>query len=300
MSLAFDHPRIDLGGWPTPVHRLEETSRSLGVEVWTKREDLCGAWGGNKVRKLEYWLADERVRRAGAIIVTGAGASTWAAAAALHAKERGLDVVAALAGEMPADRRDLYGDLGVRLVHSRNLNAMPLVVARAQLGSGRGAERLPMGGSGWPGDLGSLRCGLEVADHEALPTGVFVACGTAGTAAGIAAGLALRGKVTPVIAVRVAPRPLGTARMVRRRATKLLRKIGEGPLSLAVMGNDDFFGQGYGAPGPGLDEAMELSAADGLELERTYTGKAFAALIAHARRGAEGPLLFVHTATAPL
>ncbi|MBL3278668.1 pyridoxal-phosphate dependent enzyme, partial [Klebsiella pneumoniae] len=45
---------------PSPLHPLRRLSEHLGVEVWAKREDCNSglAFGGNKVRKLEYLVAD--------------------------------------------------------------------------------------------------------------------------------------------------------------------------------------------------------------------------------------------------
>ena len=46
--------KVKLGLYPTPMHRLPNLSRDLGLELWIKRDDLCGvALGGNKLRKLE-------------------------------------------------------------------------------------------------------------------------------------------------------------------------------------------------------------------------------------------------------
>lgn len=300
-ELSYGEPRAALGKWPTPIERMDNVSHALGTDVWVKREDLSGAWGGNKVRKLEFWLARSDVWKKRSVIVSGAGSSTWTAAAALHARNAGLEVTAALAGEIPEDRQKLYSELGVRLVHHSNLNALPLVVAKARVSAGRRASLLPMGGSGWPGDLGSFICGLEIADDDfPRPSHVLVATGTSGTAAGIAAALAHRKNGARIVAVRVVPRPLGTTRVVARHARKLLKEVNAADASEpAIVGEDGFFGEGYGKAAPGVEEAMELAATDGIELERTYTAKAFAALIAQARSGSTGPLLFVHTAAGP-
>lgn len=63
---SLDHfPKVSLGVFPTPVHRLENISRLLGTNVFIKRDDLTGlGLGGNKTRKLEYLLADARQKGA--------------------------------------------------------------------------------------------------------------------------------------------------------------------------------------------------------------------------------------------
>jgi D-cysteine desulfhydrase len=299
-------PRTLIGTWPTPVHRLDAVSGELGLDVWAKREDLCGAWGGNKVRKLEFWLARAAALQVPRVVVSGAGASTWAAAAALLARRHDIEVVVGLAGDIPEDKRRLYDELDVHVIHHASLNALPFVVARAKLSAGRRSLLLPMGGSGWPGDLGPFLAGIEIAEgalrrSHPRPQAIFVAAGTSGTAGGVAAGLSHRGERISVVAVRVTPRPLGTKLQVWGRARKLLRKVGRAPdqTPLTIVGENRFFGDGYGRPGPGVDEAIEMASRDGLALEPTYTGKAFAALMAHAREKGEGPLLFLHTATSP-
>ena len=56
-------PRLPLGVYPTPFYKLENISARYGKNIWIKRDDLCGvALGGNKVRKLEFLLADAKAQ----------------------------------------------------------------------------------------------------------------------------------------------------------------------------------------------------------------------------------------------
>ncbi|MFW5947438.1 MAG: hypothetical protein ACOCUW_03000, partial [Gemmatimonadota bacterium] len=65
-------PWARLGDWPTPVERVPDVPAGFRGELWVKRDDRSSdAYGGNKVRKLEYLLADARERRAGRLITTG-------------------------------------------------------------------------------------------------------------------------------------------------------------------------------------------------------------------------------------
>ncbi len=83
-------PRVSLGVFPTPVHKLESISRALGTNVYVKRDDLTGlGLGGNKVRKLEFLLADAKQKGAGIVFTTGGAQSNHAmltAAAMLEAE----------------------------------------------------------------------------------------------------------------------------------------------------------------------------------------------------------------------
>ena len=66
MKSLNDFPRIPLAVLPTPIQKLENISRILGTNVYIKRDDLTGiGLGGNKVRKLEFLLAD--AKRQGAV-----------------------------------------------------------------------------------------------------------------------------------------------------------------------------------------------------------------------------------------
>ena len=57
--------RVSLGFFPSPVHKLNRLSRELGIEVWAKRDDVSSglAFGGNKIRKLEWLAADALAQR---------------------------------------------------------------------------------------------------------------------------------------------------------------------------------------------------------------------------------------------
>ena len=297
---------MTLGTWPTPIRRLPDASARAGVEVFVKVESESGAWGGNKVRKLEYALPHLRDR---AVCTHGAGTSSWASALAYHAAPVAREVHLGLAGRVPDDLATLYTALGTRLHTSPYLNALPLTIVRARIAAGRGAVTLATGGSGLPGDFGSTWAGVEIGDAVAngeipTPAEVVVACGSAGTAAGLAAGLGLAGLPTKVVAVRVAPRPFGSAAFARRRARRVLGAIaahagsGGGHQAVELVGEERFFGPGYGKPTAASSSAIEVGRGDGINLDPIYAAKAFAALLARAPASG-GPMLFVHTSPGP-
>lgn len=304
-------PRIELGTWPTPVRLMTKTSAALGVEVWVKSEESCGAWGGNKVRKLEYILGAIDERRRGTIVTYGAGTSSWAAAVALHASQRGWRVRLGLGGSVPSHYERLYERTDT-VVHRRgSYGLLPAAAVQARVAAGiESVVRLPAGGSGLPGDVGSMHAGEEIAEEVAagalpVPDAVYVPAGTSGTAAGIAVGMTSRGLDRPVVAVRVTPRPFGTKAAVKMRALRLsrfLRRRGYPPVARSelVRGDGRFFAPAYGVGNPASREAIEIGRRDGVELDPTYAAKAFAALIADARSHRRGPVLFVHTSPGPL
>jgi D-cysteine desulfhydrase len=87
-------PRVRLGTFPTPLQPAPRLSEAAGVEIWLKRDDLTGlGLGGNKVRGLEFLLADA-LRRGCDHLVTGGGpGSNWAMLAALAGRTSGLHTV---------------------------------------------------------------------------------------------------------------------------------------------------------------------------------------------------------------
>ena len=301
--MQIDDPRIEIGRWPTPVAPMPHVSKALGRDVWVKLEEHCSAWGGNKARKLEYILGAARQDGVSKLVSYGAGTSNWATAFALHASELGFEVVVGLAGPVPEPYAEVYARTNVELVTVGSVNALPAVIAAARTRAGGSARSIPMGGSGF-GDIGCVHAGLEIADaigrgEVPKPDAVFVAVGTAGTAAGTAVGLAISGLRVPVVGARVAPWPFGTAGRVRRHAAGLLDRLAyDAPV--LVEGDNRFFKPGYGKPNAASREAIGIAALDGITLDGTYAAKGFASLIAHARASRGGPLLFIHTSPGPL
>ncbi len=161
-----------------------------------------------------------------------------------------------------------------------------------------------------PGVIGYVEAGLELATQlletkASEPDAIFVALGSGGTAAGLALGLAAAGVMTPVVAVRHTTRD-GAARMARlararRDRSAPLCSTTASPTSRTSPENlvidEDEIGKGYGTPTPAGREAGHLMhEIAGLELDATYTEKAFASLVRAARGARRGQrLLFVDT-----
>ena len=84
-------PKIKLGVYPTPFYQLENISRLYNKSIWIKRDDLCGvALGGNKVRKLEYLLADAQKQGCDTVFTTGGAQSNHAMLTAACAARLGM------------------------------------------------------------------------------------------------------------------------------------------------------------------------------------------------------------------
>ena len=94
MKNLCEFPRVPLGLFPTPLHRLNNLSEIFGKNIYIKRDDLCGvALGGNKVRKLEFLLADALKQGADTVMTTGQAQSNHAMLTAACAGKLGMKTI---------------------------------------------------------------------------------------------------------------------------------------------------------------------------------------------------------------
>ena len=94
MKQLCDFPKIHLGVFPTQIQRLSNISEYLHTNIWIKRDDLTGvAFGGNKVRKLEFLLADAKKQGAEIVFTTGGAQSNHAMLTVACARKVGLEPI---------------------------------------------------------------------------------------------------------------------------------------------------------------------------------------------------------------
>lgn len=312
-------PHIALAELPTPVERLDALSEHAGAEIWVKRDDVTAQrYGGNKVRKLEYVLGEAFAGEHDTLITSGAAGSHHALATALFGAEHGLKVHAVL---MP-QRYSAHAEEHLRAllvagaeVHPARGGAtvLPGVMAlSARLRfRGRSPFVIPPGGSSVAGVIGHVEAGLELARQMEAgvlpePEAVFVALGTGGTAAGLAVGLAAAGVTARVVGVRVVPRALANHTVLRslvNRTVAHLRKLDNRFPDVSVLARRRLVidhaevGEGYGVPtSAGRNAARLAQEMAGIELEPTYTSKAFAATLRWAHGSmAHRRVLYIHT-----
>jgi D-cysteine desulfhydrase len=297
-------PHEALGNFPTPVQRLDFRDAPLAGELWIKRDDLTASpLGGNKVRALEFLLAG---LMPGDIVLTAGGeGSTHVLTTAMY--------VQALGGTTRAVRwRHEMNPSAVRVADRARSLCVSVITApgsasgllRAHAARRRNVRWIPPGGTSPLGMLGHVNAALELAEQVArgempAPTRVVLPVGSGGTAAGLALGFAVAGMSTVVVGARVAPR-IAAGRMrvlaLARRARRYLERLsGEriprvDPSRVEII--HDVYAGAYGRPFPGAEAAAAmLHRATGLELDGTYSAKAFSAAMALAARD-ERPALF--------
>jgi len=309
LTLFHQIPRLAQGHFPTPVQPLDRLRAHLGARprLLIKRDDWSGpGFGGNKVRKLEYYLAAALAQGCDCVITCGAETSNHCRITAAMAAACGLGCHLVLnpAGQ-PQPPASLYLDelYGATLhrVSNRLERAPRMLSLEAELRQA-GAKPLPipLGASTPLGSLGFVRAVSELA--AAPPSVIVHATSSGGTQAGLVAGLRLHGldatRVVGISADDPAAEIAATVRSIISGVEQLLAAPA-GSLLGPVVVDDSCTGPGYGIPSPESDEALQLLArTEGIVLDPVYSAKAFAGLLAHLRSGAfddAAEVLFWHT-----
>jgi D-cysteine desulfhydrase len=285
---------------PTPVEELALPTAGLSsVRLFVKRDDLTSSlYGGNKVRKFEYLLAEAEAAGATALVTVGGIGSNQGLAAALHGRARGMAVELSLVWQpvTAGVRRNLRGMIaaGARLHYARTtLGALWNAARSARELRRAGAKvfRVPIGATSPRASLGYVVAALELAGQIRAgvipePDRIFVAAGSCGTAAGLLAGCRLGGLRSRVVPVRIAERSVTNAPLLKweaRRVLALLAQVDRAAARIRIGWRDvqlvgGYAGARYGAPTPEALAAVAW-AAPRLALETTYTGKALAACL---------------------
>lgn len=291
-GLASRVPWMPLAHAPTPVERCAPIAAWLGRDdVWMKRDDLASPlYGGNKVRRYEFVLAEARERGARRLVTAGGLASTQVMATALFGRALGLAVHAVLF-DQPLTRfarRAMLASAtaGATLEYGGDYVSTAALTARARLGGG---HLILPGAAGPLANLGYLDAVLELdqqvrAGQCPRPDVIVVPAGSSGTLAALALGVAWLGWPTEVVGVRITT-PLAcnratvsllaaaTARFVRRRSPGRALDVGKFHIDPGSLG------PGYGHPTPGALEALpRVGDLLGVPGEITYSAKALDAL----------------------
>ncbi|MGZ8753973.1 MAG: D-cysteine desulfhydrase family protein [Acidimicrobiia bacterium] len=307
--------RLELAVLPTPVQFCSNLSEHLGgPRIFVKRDDLTGAGGGgNKVRKLEYVLAEAVASGADSVVSIGVTQSNAMRQLAGTAARLGLEchcaVITDRFGIDSSDYRDGGNFFLTRLfgarVHpcSESDDGAKVIdaIAAGLRSEGKRPFVIPYGISSVTGALGYVRAVREIADQMEAPGAMIHASGSAGTQAGAVVGGAAYLPTTRMIGIDVDAAPERVAddvrNLTRRVAARL--ELDGGDLDDRVQVVGGFAGPSYGAVTPEALEAITLFARlEGLILDPVYTAKGAAGLIGLIRSGrfdAHESVVFIHT-----
>lgn len=314
--------RLRLAHLPTPIERYARLSAELGVDLWVKRDDATGGVeAGNKIRKLEFLFADARAKGADAIVTCGAVQSNHCRATVAVATRLGMTSVVLLRSTDPsAPVPDTGNAFLMKLLGAEIRVVSPaeyadrtarMAAVADELGArGRRPYVIPEGGSNGLGSLGYVAAMGEVRDQLDAGEGggdrfdvVVHACGSGGTAAGVALGCARFGVAPRVMAVAVCDSRAYFERVADRivaEARALEPTVLVPPVTLDC--DDRWKGPAYGVASDD-QRGFVLGAArrHGLVLDPVYTGKALFGLASAIRAdGLAGQrVLFLHTGGLP-
>jgi 1-aminocyclopropane-1-carboxylate deaminase/D-cysteine desulfhydrase-like pyridoxal-dependent ACC family enzyme len=312
-------PRFGLLDGPSPLSPLRRFSEALGggAEVWIKREDLLPlAFGGNKLRNLEFLVGAALAAGADSLITSGRRWSNHCRLTAAAGARAGLSVHLVLTGPRPAagdgGPNQRLDELLGATVHwtSAEDRAERAALVESVAGELQAAGHTPfvvaVGGTGPVGAAGQVLAGLEVAEQlHAAGVGaatIVVPSATGGTQAGVIAGLALAAPpLRDVVGIAVAAPAAELRPTVLGILNGLVPLIGGAVHESAVVLEDDQIGAGYGRRTEAADEATALLAqTEGILVDPIYTAKALAGLIARVRaRRLTGTVVFWHAGGTP-
>ncbi len=308
-------PHLACGFYPTPLEEMPRLRAALGhnaPRLFIKRDDFTGpGFGGNKVRKLEYVLAQAQTEGAEIAITIGGEKSNHARVTAAMCARLGLRCVLVLnaaavqhAGWGPASLAadKLYGAEVHRVSNRDERQATMAALAEKFRREGKRVAEIPLGASIPLGALGFVRAVEEVQTQLAAlgvkVTHIFHSSSSGGTQAGLVAGCQLFELAAQVIGVS----PDDPAASIAGEVNAIISGIAallDVPLREEAIVLDEYIGPGYGIDSPASIAALELLArTEGLLLDPVYSAKAMAGLLDWIRQGkltADDTVLFWHT-----
>jgi D-cysteine desulfhydrase family pyridoxal phosphate-dependent enzyme len=319
-------PRVRLAALPTPLEEMRNLTAKLnGPRLLIKRDDMTGlAFGGNKVRKLEFIMADALKQKADIIITSGGVQTNHGRLTVAAAKKLGLKPVLVLTGEEP----DEYtGNLFVDYVLGAELHFVtadpglsPAETQKQQ--RARGEEKVleikekyeaqghkcytvPRGGRMPVATAGYLNATLEIyrqlIDMNVKADYLVVSTGSTSTTSSLILGNKVFNTGIKVIGISVSRSAEECKDRIMEELEKDIAyygydvKIDRDELTIF----DNYIGPGYSIPTPeGIKAIKLLAESEVIMLDYAYTGKGMSGLIDLVRKGyftKDDAVLFLHT-----
>jgi D-cysteine desulfhydrase family pyridoxal phosphate-dependent enzyme len=302
------HPRVTLGQWPTPLEECPRLTEALGgPRILVKRDDVNGlGLGGNKLRKLEFLLGGALASGADTVITFGAMQTNHGRQTAAACARLGLRCELILTKSVPRydSAYEKSGNILLDHLYGANVHICQTPEEAAatyeRLAQRENTVTFPVGGSNSVGLLGYVAATEELRQQlgSLQVDKIIVPVGSAGTAAGVAAGISMLEWPLTLVGVCVSHTEDESRAEINRLSSEVVSIEG---INLVVT--DRAVGPGYGIPTPEMWEAVRLFArTEGITLEPVYNGKAAAALVDMVRSGeigADETVVFLHTGGVP-
>jgi D-cysteine desulfhydrase len=314
-------PRINLARLPTPIQPLRRCGAMLNVELFMKRDDLTGSvLSGNKIRKLEFVLADAVAQKADTLITCGGAQSNHCRATAIASAMLGMNCRLLLRTADPSNPPFPEGNIlldqmaGAEIVwitpaEYNNRDEIFEREATFLRKAGRKPYMIPEGASNALGAWGYIKCIEELIDDIAnLPGGVHKdttivnAAGSGGTSAGLVLGTKIFDLKARVASVNVCDDHDYFMHVIGNICECA---ISDYNLDMDFYREDDiriidgYVGRGYALSLPEeLSLICELARTEGLFLDPVYTGKAFLGMMQELKRNPKcfgERIIFIHT-----
>ena len=309
-------PRVRLANLPTPLEEMSRLSETLGgPRLWIKRDDLTGlVFGGNKVRKLEFEMAETKNKGADVVVSDGVLQSNHARTVVTAARKLGMKAVLVLRGEEP---NEYDGNLLLNRIFGADIRFVPAKWDEVGAITRKVAEELrreghnpyivhfssPIGSVGYVDAL--LELMTQAREMKFKVNRIVHAASSGGTQAGLVVGNKALKAGVEVIGMVEEPDGdwlLNTTVEIANGCAKLLG------LDFTVASEDvklfyEYGGKGHGIPTKEAMDAIRLVAeTEGVLLDPVYTGKAMAGLIDLAKKGYfrnQENVVFLHTGGLP-
>ena len=300
-SLSFP-PQINLARLPTPVQPMRRFGEKLAVDLYVKRDDLTGAaLSGNKIRKLEFVLADALAQNADTVITCGGAQSNHCRATAIAAAMLGLNCRLLLRTPDPSNPPPAEGNILLdRMAGADIVWITPQEYkvrdeffereAASLKASGRIPYMIPEGASSALGAWGYIRAAEELVNDIAnLPGGANQACtiinaaGSGGTAAGLILGAKIFDLNARVVSVNVCDNREYFVNAIGNICENAIADYGieidfYRDRDIEII--DGYVGRGYALSRPEeLELLYEVARAEGIFFDPVYTGKAFYGMV---------------------
>lgn len=302
MALAYP-ARLPLARTPTPLQLMARLGEQLeGPRIWVKRDDLTGfGLSGNKVRKLEFCLADAAEQGCDVLLTCGGVQSNHCRATAVAARQTGFDVHLVLRGKEPefSDGNHFIDQLlGASISYitpaqyRTRLEQINAEIIAGYESQGRKVYTMPVGATNEVGLWGYIAAAEELAadfaQHKIAPEHIVCATGSGGTQGGLSVGVVAHDIASMVWGIAVCDdakyfydQIVGD---VDRWAARYNQSIGSGDINIHTL--EDYIGPAYAVATEEVFDTIKLVAqTEGILLDPVYTGKAFYGMLEEIKKG---------------
>ncbi len=320
--MALNQEKIDFLNLPTPLQYLPKVSEELGIRLYIKRDDLTSlGMGGNKLRKLEYYLFDAKTKGATTLITVGGAQTNHGRLTASVAAKFGMKCAIVAIDDYPGElSSNLLLDriMGADVFLSKHKHGLPfeeqldslVTKVRNQYESqGETVYYIPMGGSGEVGVPGYYDCALELSSQAAalglVNSRLLVAVGSMGTYMGLFTGIFNESLDLNLEGLAIAPfykNPSAHALSYYKKVQTYYHLPKDAVATDFHICDDYTFG-GYNNEVKEVREVVYyLARKEGILLDPCYTGKGFYGLLDKVQQGdiKKGEtVIFLHTGGQP-